>query len=311
MKIAGPALCVALIVSGCVEMPTQWTTAPNGPVAAPAPMGQPADVSRGGGTPPTFQAPPVLPVITDGDIRDVYVDLLGREPSRDEVREWRRRSREVPVTGDAIAASLRESREFRTLAPETVIRRAYWDFRHVEPGESEMRFYRRKFIDEHWSAGRVRRAIAEREVQPRPKPQPQGPSREPNREREEHGRDERRPDNGGFRGGNSDSPEAIVRRAYDDLLERKPDPSGLDAYVRVLRQGASEEDIRRRIKQSEEYRVSLPDSKTRRAYREVLGRDADEGGLQHYRKLIVDKGWTEDDVKNDLRKSAEYRNRKK
>ena len=102
-----------------------------------------------------------------------------------------------------------------------------------------------------------------------------------------------------------------VQRAYWELLEREPDRGGFERYVRAMEQGASENDIRGRIRQGEEYRVTLPDSKTRRAYREVLGRDPDEGGLQHYRKLIVDKGWTENDVKNDLRKSAEFRNRKR
>jgi ParB-like chromosome segregation protein Spo0J len=41
----------------------------------------------------------------------------------------------------------------------------------------------------------------------------------------------------------------------------------------------------------------------------VLGRDPDRSGLESYRKKIVDKGWSERDVENDLRRSAEYQAR--
>ena len=45
----------------------------------------------------------------------------------------------------------------------------------------------------------------------------------------------------------------------------------------------------------------------RRAYQDVLGRDPDDGGLRQYRSRILDDGWSEEQVRNSLRNSPEYR----
>jgi hypothetical protein len=47
----------------------------------------------------------------------------------------------------------------------------------------------------------------------------------------------------------------------------------------------------------------------RRAYRDVLGREPDAEGLQYYRGRIIDEGWTEAQVRQDLRRSEEYKTR--
>jgi hypothetical protein len=49
------------------------------------------------------------------------------------------------------------------------------------------------------------------------------------------------------------------------------------------------------------------DRMVRRAYQDVLGRDPDEGGLRQYRSRIIDEGWSEEQVRNSLRNSPEYR----
>lgn len=103
--------------------------------------------------------------------------------------------------------------------------------------------------------------------------------------------------------------DRIIDRAYRDLLERAPDPEGREHYQQLLREGLPEEQMRDRIRESVEYRVTLPDAKTTRAYRNVLGREPDRSGLESYRKKIVDKGWSERDVENDLRRSAEFQAR--
>ncbi|HUK35559.1 MAG TPA: peptidase inhibitor family I36 protein [Vicinamibacterales bacterium] len=59
----------------------------------------------------------------------------------------------------------------------------------------------------------------------------------------------------------------------------------------------------RRISSDEADRI------VRRAYQDVLGRDPDEGGLRQYRSRIIDNGWTEEQVRNSLRDSPEYRAR--
>lgn len=51
---------------------------------------------------------------------------------------------------------------------------------------------------------------------------------------------------------------------------------------------------------------SVSDDQIRQVYREVLERDADAGGLAHYRSQIS-KGWTLDQVRNDLLNSGERR----
>jgi hypothetical protein len=45
----------------------------------------------------------------------------------------------------------------------------------------------------------------------------------------------------------------------------------------------------------------------RRAYQDILHRDPDEGGYRQYRSRVQRDGWTEDDVRNSLRSSPEYR----
>ncbi len=42
------------------------------------------------------------------------------------------------------------------------------------------------------------------------------------------------------------------------------------------------------------------------AYEDVLGRKPDENGLRQYRSQVIERGWTAEDVRQDLRKSNEY-----
>lgn len=104
-------------------------------------------------------------------------------------------------------------------------------------------------------------------------------------------------------------PDALIRRVYRELLEREPDPAGAAHYRDMLARGATEDQIREDLRQSVEFRVTLPDSKTRQAYRKVLGHDPDPRGLEAYRHSIVDKGWTEAQVEEDLKRSPEYRSK--
>lgn len=43
-----------------------------------------------------------------------------------------------------------------------------------------------------------------------------------------------------------------------------------------------------------------------RAYRDILGRNADADGLRSYREKLIEQNWTEDDVRNHLRRSNEF-----
>jgi hypothetical protein len=113
----------------------------------------------------------------------------------------------------------------------------------------------------------------------------------------------------------------IVRRAYRDILDRQPDAEGLRHYrSRVIDDGWTEAQVRQDLRNSPEYRDETTangqlgltrasaENVVRRAYRAVLNREPDpasEGYVEH----VLRDGWTQRDVEQDLRRSAEYRNR--
>lgn len=103
-------------------------------------------------------------------------------------------------------------------------------------------------------------------------------------------------------------PDGIIKRAYLDLLGREPDPAGARDYRSlIIDQGWTETMVRDNIRRSDEFRHEGADRIVRRAYRDVLGREADPDGLRLYCGKVLDKNWTEGDVRDALRKSDEYR----
>ncbi len=50
-----------------------------------------------------------------------------------------------------------------------------------------------------------------------------------------------------------------------------------------------------------------PDQIIRRAYQDVLHREPDDAGMRVYRSHIIDDGWSENQVRDALRNSSEYR----
>ncbi|MBI2518038.1 MAG: hypothetical protein HYV95_14130 [Opitutae bacterium] len=127
--------------------------------------------------------------------------------------------------------------------------------------------------------------------------------------RPEHG-PERGPGDGGRPGWSGGDPTKIVRRAYQDILQRAPDESGLRSFrSRMIDQGWTEQMVRDALRRSEEYRGPVVNAMIARAYRDLLGREPDARGLDHYRNQIIDKGMSEEDMRNDIRRGAEYRNR--
>lgn len=118
---------------------------------------------------------------------------------------------------------------------------------------------------------------------------------------------------GGF-GGNANV-ERIVRRAYQDILEREPDPSGMRAYrSRIIDDNWTEQQVREDLRRSPEYRERMtmtPQKATeivRRAYLSVLNREPDPASQGYVQRVLRDK-WTEQDVARELRRSPEYRQR--
>ncbi len=118
---------------------------------------------------------------------------------------------------------------------------------------------------------------------------------------------------GGNHGGNrppSFEPEKIIRRAYQDILAREPDESGLRHFrSMMIDRGWTEKQVRDSLRASDEYRVTYMTRRLNAVFQEVLGRDVDPRGFEHYRNKIIEHNWSDDDIRRDLRNSDEYRRR--
>lgn len=121
----------------------------------------------------------------------------------------------------------------------------------------------------------------------------------------------RRQDRDDFPSRRSSDPDVIVRRAYQDILNREPDAEGLRVYrCHIIDDHWSEQDVRRSLRNSPENAGKTPawaDAVIRRAYQDVLGRDPDPSGLATYREKLLEKNWSERDVRSDLKHSEERR----
>jgi Domain of unknown function (DUF4214) len=167
---------------------------------------------------------------------------------------------------------------------DDAIRRAFQSVLQRDPTSSELRRYRNLMEDNNWSEADVRRDLGSRTDYQRYSTNRRGMR-----------------------------PEAIIRRAYQDILGRDPDPEGLRTYrSNIIDRGWSEQDVREALRNSPEYasggaRNASADRIIRRAYQDILGRDPDQAGLETYRRNIVERGWDEQDVRTALRKSSEKR----
>ncbi len=109
-----------------------------------------------------------------------------------------------------------------------------------------------------------------------------------------------------------EDPDIIINRVYQDLLGRAPDPEGRRHYRGlIIDQGWTERMVRDHIRKGDEYRGPAVDRIIQRAYSDLLARDPDPSGLQTYRRLIIEKNWTEAQVRDAIRAGDEYKNRGK
>ena len=103
--------------------------------------------------------------------------------------------------------------------PTTIVENAYQDVLGRKADTDGLRYFRSKIIDEGWSERQVRdtlRTSSER---------------------------------------NQGRAEQIVKRAYEDILNREPDRSGMELYKNnIIKNGWSEKQVRDSLRQSEEYR---------------------------------------------------------
>jgi hypothetical protein len=118
---------------------------------------------------------------------------------------------------------------------------------------------------------------------------------------------------GGYPGGN---PDRIIQRAYQDLLDRDPDQTGLREYRRrMIDDGWTEAQVRDAIRRSPEYREKntltrdRAEDMVRRAYQSVLGREPDPAARSWVDNVIRYR-MSQQQLEAELRKTPEYRNRR-
>lgn len=111
-----------------------------------------------------------------------------------------------------------------------------------------------------------------------------------------------------FRG----DPDKAVKTIFLEVLGRDPGANeARDFKGRLLHEGWNERMLRDHLRTEEHYRVEAADRIIKRAFLDLFGRDVDARALGVYRRNMLERNWTESDVRDDLRKSPEYRARMK
>jgi TorA maturation chaperone TorD len=241
-------------------------------------------------------APLLYSHLEEEAITRAFRSVLNREPTGSELRRYltlmeENRWTEADVRRDLSSRTdyQRYSTNRRGMRPEAIVRRAYQDILGREPDPEGLRTYRSNIIDKGWSEQDVREAL---------------------RNSPEYA-------SGAARTASADR---IIRRAYQDILGREPDPSGLETYRRnIIERGWDEQDVRTALRRSEERRGvvtgqrNLSDAEAadivRRAYLSVLSREPDANGMRDYKARVLNDRWTEQQVVNALRNSDEYRSK--
>jgi hypothetical protein len=228
----------------------------------------------------------------DDAIIRAFRSTLRRDPTERELLRYRTLMvqngwSERDVRSDLAGRSDYSRSSNRSLRPDVAVRTAYRDILGREPDAAGLRLYSDRIVREGWTEQDVREAL---------------------RKSNEYG-------NTSYRTASADR---IVRRAYQDVLHRDPDPEGLQNYRRaVLEEGWEYHDVRTALARSPERRQTRQvgresgvNDMVRRAYLSVLGREPDAAGLQSYGDKVRREGWTEQDLVRALRDSPEYRNRR-
>jgi len=113
--------------------------------------------------------------------------------------------------------------------------------------------------------------------------------------------------------GRGEDVDHIIRQAYREVLNREPDPQGMEIYRNhMMRDGWSDDKVRQSLKSSPEYAqkggmtAEKAQEVVRRAYLSVLKREPDPASKTFVEKVLL-SGWSQQDVENELRKSDEYK----
>ncbi len=106
------------------------------------------------------------------------------------------------------------------------------------------------------------------------------------------------------------NPEQMIKKAYLEVLQRPVDREGLRYYRGlVIDQGWSDRMVRNHLRRSVEYRSESVDRIIHRAYEDILDRRPDPMGLANYRRLMIRENWSEQRLRDALRRSAWFGHR--
>jgi hypothetical protein len=204
----------------------------------------------------------------------------------------------VVVVGLFVGGPPPAAADWKTFVTDVAINQAFQNALQRSPDDSELRRYRTRVIEDHWSQRDIEDDLrgrrdywshSDRESR----------SRSADWDRSHYGsRDDYEVDR-------------MIRRAYQDILGRDPDPEGLRTYrSNVIDRNWSEKQVRDALRSSPEKKADdsgAADRIVKRAYNAVLGRDPDSAGLYQYRNQVERHGWDQHDVEDALRNSPEFR----
>jgi len=188
--------------------------------------------------------------------------------------------------------------DWKAFLSDVAINQAFQDVLHRTPDDAELRRYRTRVIEDHWSQRDIEDDIRGR------------------RDYWSHGDRDSRSRSGDWDKNHYSSRDdydvdRMIRRAYEDILGRAPDAEGLRVYRgNVIDRNWSEKQVRDALRISPEKKgddSAAADRIVKRAYRSVLGRDPDPSGIYQYRNQVQRHGWDQHDVEDALRNSPEFR----
>jgi hypothetical protein len=182
-----------------------------------------------------------------------------------------------------VLASAQPARASQGRFDSAAVNRSFQSVLHRAPRPYELRRYVSLMNDYGWTEQQVRRDLAERS-------------------------DYRR-----YSSDSSLDVDAIVTRAHEDILGRRPDAASMRSQrTRMTQQGWTERDVREDLRQSAEYqsnaaRIASADRIITRVFQDVLKRDPKPAGLVTYRRAIIEDGWDEQDLRKEVQNSDEAR----
>jgi hypothetical protein len=207
-------------------------------------------------------------------VREAYLDILGREPDPEGLRNYRSLMIDRGWSERRLREHLANSPEVLWERNSKIVIRAYQDLLDREPSTRELEVAVEQIGQRKWDEKRYRDEVRKSTEY-------------------QHTR-----------------PRAMIEQAYREVLLRDADAGSFEGLRReILRNNWTLKQVKDHLRKSSEYQnVTIP-KMVREAYLEVLKREPDPNGERTYLKRARE-GWTFEQIKDHMRKSDEYRNRK-